>query len=213
ACRQTGFAMLASNSVQEAHDMACIAHAATLEARIPFMHFFDGFRTSHEVNTYKRVGDEILSQLVNEKFIAEHRARSLSPDNPFIRGTSQNPDVYFQGRERSNEFYDKAADIVEKYMDLFGKLTGRYYKPFEYFGSKDAERVVISMGSCCETLAKTVRYFEKDGEKVGLVKVHLYRPFSVKHFVAVLPKSVKRIAILDRTKEPGAVGEPLFEVK
>ncbi|MDR2777051.1 MAG: pyruvate:ferredoxin (flavodoxin) oxidoreductase [Puniceicoccales bacterium] len=211
ACRQTGFAMLASNSVQEAHDMACIAHAATLEARVPFMHFFDGFRTSHEVNTYKHVGDEILSQLVDEKFITEHRVRSLSPDNPFIRGTSQNPDVYFQGRERSNEFYDRAADIVEKYMDLFGKLTGRYYKPFEYLGSKDADRVIISIGSSCETLAKTVRYLEKDGEKVGLIKVHLYRPFSVKHFVTVLPKSVKRIAILDRTKEPGAVGEPLFE--
>ncbi|MDR1528481.1 MAG: pyruvate:ferredoxin (flavodoxin) oxidoreductase [Puniceicoccales bacterium] len=211
ACRQTGFAMLASNSVQEAHDMACIAHAATLEARVPFMHFFDGFRTSHEVNTYKRVSDEILSQLIDEKFVAEHRARSLSPDNPFIRGTSQNPDVYFQGRERSNEFYDRAADIVEKYMDLFGRLTGRCYKPFEYLGSQDADRVVISMGSSCETLAKTVKYLEKDGEKVGLVKVHLYRPFSVKHFVAVLPKSVKRIAILDRTKEPGAVGEPLFE--
>ncbi|MDR2432680.1 MAG: pyruvate:ferredoxin (flavodoxin) oxidoreductase [Puniceicoccales bacterium] len=211
ACRQTGFAMLASNSVQEAHDMACIAHAATLETRVPFMHFFDGFRTSHEVNTYKRVSDEILSQLVDEKFIAEHRARSLSPDNPFIRGTSQNPDVYFQGRERSNKFYDRIADIVEKYMDLFGKLTGRYYKPFEYLGSKDADRIVISMGSSCETLAETVRHLEKDGEKVGLIKVHLYRPFSLKHFMAVLPKSVKRIAILDRTKEPGAVGEPLFE--
>jgi pyruvate-ferredoxin/flavodoxin oxidoreductase len=211
ACRQTGFAMLASNTVQEAHDMACIAHAATLEARVPFMHFFDGFRTSHEVNTYRRVGDEILSQLVDEKFIGDHRARSLSPDNPFIRGTSQNPDVYFQGRERSNEFYNRAADIVEKYMDLFGKLTGRYYKPFEYLGSNDADRVVISMGSSCETLAKTVGYLEKNGEKVGLIKVHLYRPFSLKHFMAVLPKSVKRIAILDRTKEPGAVGEPLFE--
>ncbi|MDR1173331.1 MAG: pyruvate:ferredoxin (flavodoxin) oxidoreductase, partial [Puniceicoccales bacterium] len=211
ACRQTGFAMLASNSVQEAHDMACIAHAATLEARVPFMHFFDGFRTSHEVNTYKRVSDEVLSQLVDEKFIGEHRVRSLSPDNPFIRGTAQNPDVYFQGRERSNEFYDRAADIVEKYMDLFGKLTGRSYKPFEYLGAKEADRVVISMGSSCETLAKTVEYLEKDGEKVGLIKVHLYRPFSIKHFVAVLPKSVKRIAILDRTKEPGAVGEPLFE--
>ncbi|MDR1891275.1 MAG: pyruvate:ferredoxin (flavodoxin) oxidoreductase [Puniceicoccales bacterium] len=210
ACRQTGFAMLASNSVQEAHDMACIAHAATLEARVPFMHFFDGFRTSHEINTFRRVSDEVLSQLVDEKLIWEHRERSLSPDNPFIRGTSQNPDVYFQGRERCNEFYDKAADIVEKYMDLFGKLTGRYYKPFEYLGSKDADRIVISIGSSCETLAETVGHLEKNGEKVGMIKVHLYRPFSVKHLMAVLPKSAKRIAILDRTKEPGSVGEPLF---
>ncbi|MDR2779319.1 MAG: pyruvate:ferredoxin (flavodoxin) oxidoreductase [Puniceicoccales bacterium] len=211
ACRQTGFAMLASSSVQEAHDMACVAHGATLEARIPFMHFFDGFRTSHEINTYRRVSDEVLSQLVNERFISEHRARSLSPDNPFIRGTSQNPGVYFQGRERCNTLYDKAADIVEKYMDSFGKLTGRYYKPFEYLGSKDADRVIVAIGSSCETLAKTVKHLEKVGEKVGVVKVHLYRPFSVKHFVAVLPKSVQRIAVLDRTKEPGAVGEPLFE--
>ncbi|MDR1413836.1 MAG: pyruvate:ferredoxin (flavodoxin) oxidoreductase [Puniceicoccales bacterium] len=211
ACRQTGFAMLASNSVQEAHDMACISHAATLESRIPFMHFFDGFRTSHEVNTFSRVGDEILLQLVDGKFIAEHRSRSLSPDNPFIRGTAQNPDVYFQGRERSNEFYGRTASIVEKYMHAFGNFTGRHYKPFDYFGSEDAERIVISMGSSCETLAKVVEHLVKNGEKVGLVKVRLFRPFSVKHLLEVLPKSVNRIAILDRTKEPGSIGEPLFE--
>jgi pyruvate-ferredoxin/flavodoxin oxidoreductase len=211
ACRQTGFAMLASNSVQEAHDMACIAHAATLEARVPFMHFFDGFRTSHEVNMFSPVSDETLLQLMDENLIAEHRARSLSPDSPFIRGTAQNPDVYFQGRERVNEFYLKAVDVVEKYMDLFGRLTGRNYKPFDYFGAPDADRVIVSMGSSCETLAKVVDYLNKQGEKVGVVKVRLFRPFSIRHFVDALPKSVNKIAVLDRTKEPGAVGEPLFE--
>ena len=211
ACRQTGFAMLASGSVQEAHDMACIAHGATLEARVPFMHFFDGFRTSHEVNTFRRVSDDILAKLVDEKLIAEHRRRSLSPDSPFIRGTAQNPDVFFQGRERCNAFYDRAADVVEKYMGSFGDLTGRHYKPFDYFGAPDADRVVVSLCSSCETLAKVVDFLGKSGEKVGLVKVRLFRPFSVKHFAATLPKSAKKIAILDRTKETGSVGEPLFE--
>ncbi|MDR1401690.1 MAG: pyruvate:ferredoxin (flavodoxin) oxidoreductase [Puniceicoccales bacterium] len=210
ACRQTGFAMLASNSVQEAHDMACISHAATLESRIPFMHFFDGFRTSHEVNTFSRVGDEVLAKLIDQKLITELRTRSLSPDNPFIRGTAQNPDVYFQGRERSNEFYAKAAAIVEKHMRTFGDLTGRYYRPFDYFGATDAERVVISIGSSCETLVKVVEHLVKNGEKVGLIKVRLFRPFSVKHLFEILPKSAKKIAILDRTKEPGSIGEPLF---
>ncbi|MDR2737950.1 MAG: pyruvate:ferredoxin (flavodoxin) oxidoreductase [Puniceicoccales bacterium] len=210
ACRQTGFAMLASNSVQEAHDMACIAHAATLEARIPFMHFFDGFRTSHEVNVFSRVDDKTLSQLVDSRFIAEFRSRSLSPDSPSIRGTAQNPDVYFQGRERGNEFHGKGAAIVEKYMDSFANLTGRHYKPFDYFGAEDADRVVISMGSSCETLAKVVANFLTAGEKVGIMKVRLYRPFSVKYFADALPKTAKYIAVLDRTKEPGSIGEPLF---
>ncbi|MDR1433283.1 MAG: pyruvate:ferredoxin (flavodoxin) oxidoreductase [Puniceicoccales bacterium] len=211
ACRQTGFAMLASSSVQEAHDMACIAHVATLELHVPFLHFFDGFRTSHEVNTFRRVSDADLAKLIDAKLIAEHRARSLSPDNPFIRGTAQNPDVYFQGRERCNEFYDRVAGIVKRCMDSFGSLTGRHYKPFDYAGAPDAERVVISMCSSCETLEKVVNFLCKGGERVGLLKVRLYRPFSVKHFVDALPKTAKRIAILDRTKEPGAVGEPLFE--
>jgi pyruvate-ferredoxin/flavodoxin oxidoreductase len=211
ACRQTGFAMLASNSVQEAHDMACISHAATLESRIPFLHFFDGFRTSHEINTFNRVDDKILSEMIDEKFIADHRSRSLSPDNPFIRGTAQNPDVYFQGRERANGFYDNVAAVVEKCMKSFEALTGRLYKPFDYVGSEDAERVVIAMGSACETLSKAAKYLMKNGEKVGIIKVRLFRPFSVQHFIGVLPKSARKIAILDRTKEPGALGEPLFE--
>ena len=210
ACRQTGFAMLASNSVQEAHDMACIAHAATLKSRVPFMHFFDGFRTSHEINTLVKVDDAQLNALISPEKLSEYRSRALSPDNPFIRGTAQNPDVYFQGRERSNEFYFRAADIVADIMAKFGDLTGRHYKPFEYVGAPDAERIIISIGSSCETAAETAKYLNSHGEKVGLISVHLYRPFSLKHFISVLPRSVRAIAVLDRTKEPGALGEPLF---
>ena len=211
ACRQIGFAMLSSCSVQEGHDMACISHISTLECRVPFIHFFDGFRTSHEINVYDRISDEVLSSIVDMKFIDEHRSRSLSPDNPFIRGTSQNPDVYFQGRERANSFYNKTPDIVEKYMNLFGALTGRNYGLFEFVGPNDAEHVIISMGSSCSTIEEVIKFLNKNGEKVGLIKVHLYRPFSIKHFSKVLPKSVKSIAVLDRTKEAGSVGEPLFE--
>lgn len=211
ACRQTGFAMLASNTVQEAHDMACISHAATLECRLPFMHFFDGFRTSHEINTYTHISDEILNKIIRQDLISQHRQRSLSPDNPFIRGTAQNPDVYFQGRERSNIYYNNAADIVERYMDLLGDLTGRHYKPFEYVGAEHPDRVIIAMGSSCSTIQQVVNHLNKNGENVGLVKVRLYRPFSVKHFINVLPESVQSIAVIDRTKESGSVGEPLFE--
>ncbi len=211
ACRQTGFAMLASNTVQEAHDMACIAHAATLECRLPFMHFFDGFRTSHEINTYTHISDEILNKIIRQDLISEYRQRSLSPDNPFIRGTAQNPDVYFQGRERSNVYYNNAADIVERYMNLLGDLTGRHYKPFEYVGPEHPDRVIIAMGSSCSTIEHVVNHLNINGENVGLVKVRLYRPFSVKHFIKVLPKSVQAIAVIDRTKESGSVGEPLFE--
>lgn len=211
ACRQTGFAMLASNTVQEAHDMACIAHAATLECRLPFMHFFDGFRTSHEINTYTHISDEILNKIIRQDLISEYRQRSLSPDNPFIRGTAQNPDVYFQGRERSNIYYNNAADIVERYMNLLGDLTGRHYKPFEYVGSEHPDRVIIAMGSSCSTIEHVVNHLNINGENVGLVKVRLYRPFSVKHFIKILPESVQAIAVIDRTKESGSVGEPLFE--
>lgn len=210
ACRQTGFAMLVSNSVQEAHDMACIAHSATLESRIPFIHFFDGFRTSHEINCFKRVEDDILLKLLDEDSIIEQHKRGLSPDNPNIRGTAQNPDVYFQCRERANHVYDQAVTIIERNIERFGKLTGRQYHPFEYIGAPDADRVVIAMGSACETLEKVVQYLNTHGEKVGLIKVRLYRPFSVKHFIDILPKSVRSIAVLDRTKEAGAIGEPLF---
>lgn len=210
ACRQTGFAMLVSNSVQEAQDMACIAHAVTLETRVPFIHFFDGFRTSHEINCFERVGDDVLKSMVDRQFIVEQYKRGLSPDTPDIRGTAQNPDVYFQGRERVNLFYKNAIQIVEKYMQRFKNLTGREYRLFEYIGAKDADRVVIAMGSACETIEETAKYLNKQGNKLGLVKVHLYRPFSVEHLINVLPKSVKSIAVLDRTKEPGAIGEPLF---
>lgn len=210
ACRQTGFAMLVSNSVQEAHDLACVAHAATLESRIPFIHFFDGFRTSHEINCFERVNDDVLNSMISKNAIIEHHKRGLSPDNPNIRGTAQNPDVYFQGRERANRLYDQAIEIVERCMVRFKDLTGREYHPFEYVGDSAAERVIVAMGSSCETTEKVVNFLNSCGEKVGLVKVHLYRPFSVEHFLDVLPKTVRSIAVLDRTKEPGSVGEPLF---
>ncbi|MDE6432170.1 MAG: pyruvate:ferredoxin (flavodoxin) oxidoreductase, partial [Opitutales bacterium] len=210
ACRQTGFAMLVSNSVQEAHDMACIAHAATLESRIPFIHFFDGFRTSHEINCFKRIEDDVLHSIIDKNAIVEHHNRGLSPDSPNIHGTAQNPDVYFQCRERANIVYEHSFEIVTNCMARFKKLTGREYHLFEYVGAPDADRVIIAMGSACETIEKTVHFLNLHGEKVGLVKIHLYRPFSVEHFLNVLPKSVRSIAVLDRTKEPGSIGEPLF---
>ncbi|MDR2436379.1 MAG: pyruvate:ferredoxin (flavodoxin) oxidoreductase [Puniceicoccales bacterium] len=210
ACRQTGFAMLASNSVQEAHDLACIAHAATLKSRVPFVHFFDGFRTSHEINTLAKIDDDTLHAMIDERTILEHRLRGLTPDNPFIRGTSQNPDVFFQCRERANVFHEKVASIVGDCMEQFKDLTGRKYELFEYAGAADAERVIVAMGSACETIGEVVKHLNNCGEKVGLLKVRLYRPFSVDGFAKALPKSTKAIAVLDRTKEPGSIGEPLF---
>jgi pyruvate-ferredoxin/flavodoxin oxidoreductase len=208
--RSTGWAMLCSNSVQETADCAAIAHAATLESRIPFLHFFDGFRTSHEVQKIAEIPNEVLSQMICEKRIAEFRARALSPDHPVLRGTAQNPDVYFQGRETVNKFYDATPEIVEKAMEKFAKLTGRAYKLFEYVGAPDADRVIILMGSGCEAAHETVDALTAKGEKVGVLKVRLYRPFSASHFLAALPKTVKTIAVLDRTKESGAPGEPLY---
>ncbi|MDR0715286.1 MAG: pyruvate:ferredoxin (flavodoxin) oxidoreductase, partial [Puniceicoccales bacterium] len=210
ACRQTGFAMLASNSVQEAHDLACIAHAATLKCRVPFMHFFDGFRTSHEINTLAKIDNSTLRAMIDDQSILEHRQRGLSPDDPFIRGTAQNPDVFFQCRERVNTFYEDVALVVEKCMEQLKVLTEREYKLFEYIGATDAERIVVSLGSSCETLEKVVKFLTNREEKVGLIKVRLYRPFSVEHFFKTLPKSIRAIAVLDRTKEPGTIGEPLF---
>lgn len=210
ACRQTGFAMLVSNSVQEAHDMACIAHVATLESRVPFIHFFDGFRTSHEINCFEKISDECLRSMINDKFVLEHHKRGLSPDNPNIRGTAQNPDVYFQGRERANQIYQDAISIVENCMLQFKNITGREYKPFEYIGAWDADRVIIAMGSACETIEEVVKYLNIHGEKVGLIKVRLYRPFSAQHLINVLPQNTQSIAVLDRTKEAGSIGEPLF---
>jgi pyruvate-ferredoxin/flavodoxin oxidoreductase len=210
AARQTGFALFASGSVQEAHDFAAIAHAATLKARVPFLHFFDGFRTSHEINKIEVLSDDDLRALIDEELIYAHRARALSPEHPFIRGSSQNPDVYFQAREAVNPFYQATPGIVQETMDRFAALTGRQYHLFDYAGHPEADRVIVIMGSGGETAEETARFLNQRGEKVGVVRVRLYRPFSVQHFLAALPASVERIAVLDRTKEPGAAGEPLY---
>jgi len=208
--RQTGFAMIASASVQEAMDLAMIAHAATLESRVPFLHFFDGFRTSHEVAKIEELSMDDIRAMIDDKFVLAHRARAMSPDRPVLRGTSQNPDVYFQGRETANPYYLACPGIVQKQMDKFAKLVGRQYHLFDYVGAPDADRVIVLMGSGAETVHETVEHFLKGGAKVGAVKVRLYRPFDVNAFVAALPASVKKIAVLDRTKEPGAPGEPLY---
>jgi pyruvate-ferredoxin/flavodoxin oxidoreductase len=211
ACRQTGFAMLAAASVQEAHDFALISQAATLESRVPFMHYFDGFRTSHEVQKIEAISQDIMRAMVSDEMVFKHRRRALTPDRPTMRGTAQNPDVYFQGRETVNKYYDACAAIVQKQMDAFAKLTGRAYKAFDYVGAPDAERVIIIMGSGAETAHETVEYLVSQGEKVGVVKVRLYRPFDIKAFVAALPVTAHSIAVLDRTKEPGSIGEPMYE--
>jgi pyruvate-ferredoxin/flavodoxin oxidoreductase len=208
--RQTGFAMLASGSVQEAQDMALIAHAATLSTRLPFLHFFDGFRTSHEVAKIEYLEDSVLEAMIDPELVAEHRRRALNPDAPKIRGTATNPDTFFQAQEARNQFYDRAAPLVQAEMDKFAKLLGREYKLFEYHGHPQAERVIIVMGSGAETVHKTIGWLNQHGEKLGVLKVRLYRPFSIAHFVDALPKTVKSIAVLDRCKEPGAVGEPLY---
>ena len=210
AARSTGFALLASNSVQEVTDMALIASAASLEARVPFLHFFDGFRTSHEVNKIEPLSDDVLAAMVNDELVRAHRQRGLTPDKPVLRGTAQNPDVFFQARESANPFYDAAPDIVQKTMDKFAELTGRQYRLFDYVGPADAERVIVMMGSGAETAHETMEYLVDQGEKVGLLKVRLYRPFSAAAFVNALPATTKALAVLDRTKEPGATGEPLY---
>ena len=211
ATRSTGFALLASNSVQEAQDMALIAHAATLEARVPFLHFFDGFRTSHEVNKIEQLTDEDMRAMIDDTLVQAHRARGLSPDHPVVRGTAQNPDIFFQARETVNPFYTACPGIVQKAMDCFAEITGRGYHLFDYIGAPDAERVLILMGSGAETAAETAQFLAQKGEKVGVIKVHLYRPFSVEHLIKALPATVKTVAVLDRTKEPGASGEPLYQ--
>lgn len=210
ATRQTGFALLASSSVQEAHDNALIAQAATLESRIPFLHFFDGFRTSHEINKIEELSDEDLRAMIDDGKIAEHRARALSPDHPVIRGTAQNPDVFFQARETINPFYARTPQIVQSIMNRFAELTGRKYHLFDYCGAVDAERIIVIMGSGAETADETAKYLMQKGEKVGVVTVHLYRPFAIESFLKVIPPTVKSVAVLDRTKEPGATGEPLY---
>jgi len=210
AARSTGWAMLFANSVQEVMDFALIAQASTLEARVPFMHVFDGFRTSHEVMKVKQISDQDILAMIDEEAVRSHRMRALSPDRPFIRGTAQNPDVYFQARETVNPYYMATPAVVQEAMDKFAGLTGRQYHLFDYVGAPDAERVIVMMGSGCETVEETVNYLVSRGEKVGLIKVRLYRPFSVERFVTVLPATVKAIAVLDRTKEPGSAGEPLY---
>ncbi|HEV2176167.1 MAG TPA: pyruvate:ferredoxin (flavodoxin) oxidoreductase [Terriglobia bacterium] len=210
AARSTGFAMLASNSVQEAMDFALIAQAATLEARVPFLHFFDGFRTSHEVAKVEQLTPEDLRAMIDESLVRAHRARALSPDRPAIRGTAQNPDVYFQAREAANPYYLACPAIVQSAMDRFAGLTGRQYHLFDYAGAADAERVIVLMGSGAEAVLETVEYLARRGEKVGVLKVRLYRPFAAEDFLAALPATVKTVAVLDRTKEPGAIGEPLY---
>ncbi|MEB3218603.1 MAG: pyruvate:ferredoxin (flavodoxin) oxidoreductase [Nostocales cyanobacterium 94392] len=210
AARSTGFALLCSASVQEAHDFALIAQAATLKARVPFLHFFDGFRTSHEIQKVELLQQADLEALIDDELVFAHRNRALTPDNPVMRGTAQNPDVYFQARERINPYYDACPGIVQQVMDQFGDRTGRYYRIFEYYGADDAERVIVLMGSGCETVHETIDYLNTNGEKLGVIKVRLYRPFDVDLFIGSLPATVKSIAVLDRTKEPGSAGEPLY---
>lgn len=210
AVRQTGFAMLASASVQEALDMAAVAHLSTIKSRVPFVHFFDGFRTSHEIQKIELIDEDALRSMLSDKSLAAFRERALNPDAPVIRGTAQNPDVYFQACEASNPYYDALPDIVARYMGEISEETGREYRPFEYYGDAEAENIIIAMGSVCETIKGTIDYLNAHGKKYGLVTVRLYRPFSEKYFLKVLPKSVRRIAVLDRSKEPGALGEPLY---
>jgi len=211
AARQTGWALLASNNIQEVMDMALVAHSATLKTRVPFLHFFDGFRTSHEVQKIEEIPFETMKKMIPEDLVRAHRSRGLSPEHPEIRGTSQNPDVYFAGREAVNKFYAATPGIVEETMNQFAQLTGRAYKLFEYVGAPDAERIIIVMGSGADTVDETVTYLASKGEKVGAIKVRLFRPFSVEHFINAIPSTVKSIAVLDRTKEPGSIGEPLYE--
>ncbi len=210
AARQTGFAMLATSSVQEVMDLAGVAHIVALRSRVPFMHFFDGFRTSHEIQKIELIDEASLTALFDRDALREFRRRALNPEHPVTRGTAQNPDIYFQTREASNKFYDAVPDMVAETMAEISKITGREYKPFTYYGAEDAEEVVVAMGSVTETLKETVDYLTAQGRKVGVVTVHLYRPFSVKYLMAVMPSSVRRICVLDRTKEPGANGDPLY---
>ena len=210
ACRQTGFAMLASNSVQEAMDLALVSHLATLKAKVPFLHFFDGFRTSHEISKIDGIEYDEILPLVDMQDIKDFKARALNPEHPVQKGTAQNPDIYFQNREAANKYYDATPEIVKTMMEKVYKLTGRKYELYQYYGAPDAQEIIIMMGSGCEAAEETVDYLNAQGKKVGLLKVRLYRPFSVKDFIAAIPASVKKIAVLDRTKEAGALGEPLY---
>lgn len=211
SARMTGFAMLSSASVQEAHDMALVSHAATLKARVPFMHFFDGFRTSHEINKITLISDDQIRQIIDNDLVIAHRKRALNPDKPFIRGTAQNPDVYFQGRESSNPYYLKLPEIVKQTLNKFAEVTGRQYGLIDYYGDSQADRVLIAMGSSVETIQETIKVLNSKGEKLGLMQIRLYRPFPAEDFINLLPDSIKTIGVLDRTKEPGSLAEPLFQ--
>ena len=210
ATRQTGFAMLASGSVQEIMDLAGVAHLSAIKSRIPFIHFFDGFRSSAEVQKIEYLEMDDLKKLIDINALRKFRENALNPEHPVTRGTAQNPDIFFQAKEAINKFYEPIPDIVNSYMAEINKLTGREYKPFTYYGDPEAENIIIAMGSITETTKETIDYLKAKGEKVGLISVHLYRPFSAKYFFNVFPKSVKKITVLDRTKEPGANGEPLY---
>ncbi|NQT63089.1 MAG: pyruvate:ferredoxin (flavodoxin) oxidoreductase [Candidatus Marinimicrobia bacterium] len=209
--RATGWGMLAANSVQEVMDSALIAQSATLQTRVPFIHFFDGFRTSHEVMKIEQLEDEDIRGMIDDEWVIAHRNRGMNPNRPVLRGTAQNPDVYFQGRETVNPYYEAAPELVQKTMDRFAKITGRQYHLFDYVGPEDADRIIIIMGSGAETVEETINHMNASGEKVGMLKVRLFRPFSIKHFISALPASVKKIAVLDRTKEPGGAGEPMYQ--
>ena len=210
ACRQTGFALLASSSVQEAQDLAAVAHLSAIKSSIPFLHFFDGFRTSHEIQKIESLDEDALRKMVSKKSLEAFRNRALSPDAPVTRGTAQNGDVYFQAVESRNQYYDAIPDVVARYMGEISELTGREYRPFSYYGDENAENIIVAMGSVSDTIKETIDYLAKKGRRYGLITVHLYRPFSEKYFLKALPKNVKKIAVLDRTKEPGALGEPLY---
>src|SRR5579885_1683966 len=211
AARSCGWATLFSNSVQEVMDFALVAQAATLKSRVPFVHAFDGFRTSHEVAKIERLSEDDMRAVIDDELVRAHRARALTPDRPVMRGTAQNPDVFFQSRERSNSFYAATPAVVQETFDKLAAVAGRQYRLFDYVGAPDAERVVVLMGSGCETAEETVRVLVERGERVGLVKVRLFRPFSAEHLLAAFPVTTKAIAVLDRTKEPGAAGEPLYQ--
>ncbi len=211
ACRQTGFALLASNSVQEVMDLAAVAHLSAIKGRVPFLHFFDGFRTSHEIQKIECLDYDELAKLVDMDAVNAFKRNALNPEHPVLRGTAQNPDIFFQARESSNRYYNNIVGVCEDYMKEISRLTGRDYKLFNYYGAPDADRVIVAMGSVCEAAEETIDYLTAKGEKVGLVKVHLYRPFSAKHLIEAIPATCKKIAVLDRTKEPGALGEPLYQ--
>jgi pyruvate-ferredoxin/flavodoxin oxidoreductase len=207
---QTGWAMLCSNSVQEIIDIGPVAHAAAIKSRIPFLHFYDGFRTSHEQQKIEMIEYEDYAKLIDMDAVKAFRDRSLNPDRPVTRGSNQNPDIFFQAREACSPYFEPVADIVADYMKQIGEICGRQYKPFDYYGAPDAENIIVAMGSVCDAAEETINYLMAKGEKVGIIKVHLYRPWSPKYFFAVLPKTVKKIAVLDRVKTPGCPGEPLY---